>query len=131
MPYLKGEAIAPREFVFCEDNYQIMMRSPTHKMVYHTGQEAGELYDLEADPHEMVNLAFPSELPDDPSRITCRTTSDEFRPWPPLPPHLDEVRRELLAKMWRFAIQENDIIFSPYPPVALAPYGPVVGLRRQ
>jgi len=90
-----------------------------------------ELYDLEADPHEMVNLAFPSELPDDPSRITCRTTSDEFRPWPPLPPHLDEVRRELLAKMWRFAIQENDIIFSPYPPVALAPYGPVVGLRRQ
>jgi len=41
------------------------------------------------------------------------------------------VRRELLAKMWRFAIQENDIIFSPYPPVALAPYGPVVGLRRQ
>ena len=55
VPYLEGEAVSPRDFVFCEDNYQIMMRSPTHKMVYYIGQEAGELYDLEADPDELWN----------------------------------------------------------------------------
>ena len=41
-----------------------------------------------------------------------------------------EVRRELLIKMWRFARRENDIIFNGYPPVALAPYGPIIGLRE-
>ena len=56
MPYLKGEPIKPRHYVFCEDNYQIMMRSQTHKMVYYIGQEAGELYDLHADPGELWNL---------------------------------------------------------------------------
>jgi arylsulfatase A-like enzyme len=56
LPYLHGQAVQPREFVFCEDNYQIMMRSQTHKLVYYIGQEAGELYDLHADPHELHNL---------------------------------------------------------------------------
>jgi arylsulfatase A-like enzyme len=57
LPYLRGEAIKPRDFVFCEDNYQIMMRSQTHKLVYYIGQpENGELYDLQADPHELDNL---------------------------------------------------------------------------
>ena len=55
MSYLNGEDIAPRKYVFCEDNYEIMMRSETHKMVYYIGQEAGELYDLKADPHELWN----------------------------------------------------------------------------
>jgi arylsulfatase len=56
LPYLNDEAIQPREFVFCEDNYQIMMRSKIHKLVYYIGQEQGELYDLVADPHELDNL---------------------------------------------------------------------------
>jgi len=55
IPYLDGEDVIPREYVFCEDNYQIMMRSPTHKLVYYIGQEEGELYDLEADPGELWN----------------------------------------------------------------------------
>jgi arylsulfatase A-like enzyme len=87
-----------------------------------------ELYDLEADPHEMTNLAFPSGIPSFPDRLPPKTTSQSFTPWPLLPPHLDSVRRELLGKMWRFARRENDIIFNAYPPVALAPYGPLVGL---
>ncbi len=56
LPYLRGEEIAPREFVCCEDNYQLMFRTPRHKMVYYIGQEEGELYDLGADPHELENL---------------------------------------------------------------------------
>jgi arylsulfatase len=56
MPYLKRENTRPRSTVFCEDNYQIMMRSQTHKLVYYIGQEAGEFYDLSADPDELYNL---------------------------------------------------------------------------
>jgi arylsulfatase A-like enzyme len=55
MPCLRGEPVRPREYVFCEDNYQIMMRRRTHKLVYYIGQEQGELYDLEEDRHELWN----------------------------------------------------------------------------
>ncbi len=57
-PYWEGRdaAFAPRAWVFCEDNYQIMMRGQRHKLVYYIGQEAGELYDLQEDPHELYNL---------------------------------------------------------------------------
>lgn len=54
--YLEGSAPTPREFVFCEDNYLVMMRGQRHKLVYYIGQSEGELYDLEADPHELANL---------------------------------------------------------------------------
>lgn len=62
-PYWEGqdENFAPREWVFCEDNYQIMMRGQRHKLVYYIGQEAGELYDLQDDPHELYNLWDRSE----------------------------------------------------------------------
>ncbi len=56
MPYLEGGSPDEREFVFSEDNYLIMMRSKTHKVVYYIGQEDGELYDLSEDPHELRNL---------------------------------------------------------------------------
>lgn len=56
LPYLRDEEIPPRRYVFSEDNYQIMLRSDTHKLVYYIGQESGELYDLDADPHELHNL---------------------------------------------------------------------------
>ncbi len=57
-PYLAGkdDAFAPRARVFCEDNYEIMMREARYKMVYYIGQEQGELYDLENDPNECENL---------------------------------------------------------------------------
>jgi arylsulfatase len=55
MPYLQGGQIEPREFVICEDNYQIMMRTRSHKLVYYPGQEEGELYDLESDADELHN----------------------------------------------------------------------------
>jgi len=59
LPYsdqAEARLVSPREYVFCEDNYQIMMRSRTHKMVYYIGQEEGELYDLTNDADELWNL---------------------------------------------------------------------------
>jgi arylsulfatase len=58
LPYLSGPpaGFKPREYVFCEDNYLVMMRSTAHKLVYYIGQEQGELYDLEHDPDELDNL---------------------------------------------------------------------------
>ena len=55
LPYLEGKPLQPREFVFCEDNYQVMMRTAEHKLVYYVGQEEGELYDLLDDPDELWN----------------------------------------------------------------------------
>jgi arylsulfatase A-like enzyme len=55
IPYLDRQEIVPREFVVCEDNYQIMMRTATHKLVYYPGQAEGEFYDLQADPDELWN----------------------------------------------------------------------------
>jgi arylsulfatase A-like enzyme len=57
LPYLEApEQAVARDFVYAEDNYQIMMRSQTHKLVYYIGQECGEFYDLRDDPHELRNL---------------------------------------------------------------------------
>lgn len=64
--YLEGKSLKPyvdkdtnvqkQEYVYCEDNYQIMMRSENYKMVYYIGQELGEFYDLTKDPNELNNL---------------------------------------------------------------------------
>ena len=70
-----------------------------------------ELYDLEPDPHDMVKLAYPGGLPSDSAEASTEASSRDYRLWPPLPAHLDADRQELLAKMWRFARRENDIIF--------------------
>ena len=58
VPYMEGPGgdFAPREWVYCEDNYQLMMRGERYKLVYYIGQDQGELYDLERDPHELWNL---------------------------------------------------------------------------
>jgi len=82
-PYLDGERIAPRAFVFCEDNYQIMMRSQDHKLVYYIGQEEGELYDLRKDPGELQNLWLNTGYADVRDRLRLRllewvTTSNYY-----------------------------------------------------
>lgn len=54
---LKQDGPLPvQEFVYCEDNYQLMGRSLTRKIVIYHGQEAGEFYNLEEDPMETRNL---------------------------------------------------------------------------
>lgn len=60
--YIKdGASNNSYKYVYCEDNYLIMMRSKEFKLVYYIGQEYGELYNLERDPWELDNL-YDSEV---------------------------------------------------------------------
>ncbi|MFO7945400.1 MAG: sulfatase-like hydrolase/transferase [Armatimonadota bacterium] len=86
-----------------------------------------ELYDLNADPHEMHNLAAPCRNPRGMSNVPERRTGEQFQPYPELPEELDAVRRDLIGRMWRFAAERDDTTFNPYFTVALAPYGPAEG----
>ena len=74
-----------------------------YKYVFN-GFDDDELYDLRTDPHEMRNLA------DD--------------------PQYDPVKRDLLRRMWRFALNEQDPAINNYITVSLAPYGPAEAFRE-
>jgi len=76
---------------------QRMVQTATHKYVYN-GFDFDELYDLDADPHEMVNLEAD--------------------------PALEDVKKDLVRRMWETALAEEDISTNPYWTVALAPWGP-------
>jgi arylsulfatase A-like enzyme len=67
------------------------------------GFDQDELYDLSRDPHELRNLA-----------------SD---------PAYEELKRDMCARMWRFAWREDDTAINPYVTVSLAPYGPAEAFR--
>jgi len=67
------------------------------------GFDFDELYDLRTDPNEMRNLA------DDPA--------------------YEAVKRDMAARMWRFAYQEKDTAINSYITVGLAPYGPAEAFR--
>ncbi len=82
---------------------QRSVTTATHKYVFN-GFDLDELYDLRADPHEMHNLA------DDPA---C-----------------EPVKRELVGRMWRFALREQDAAINNYITVGLAPYGPGEAFRQ-
>lgn len=84
---------------------QRVVQTKDYKYVYN-GFDFDELYDLRTDPHEMVNL---NDHPD-----------------------YQDVKRELVRKMWRFAAREEDeLIFNPYGTVALAPWGPAIALQDE
>ena len=82
---------------------QRMVATKDFKYVYN-GFDFDELYDLRNDPHEMVNLS----------------EDEGYR----------EVKRDLVKRMWRFAGEQDEIIFNPYATTALAPWGPAEGLRE-
>lgn len=67
------------------------------------GFDDDELYDLQADPHEMRNLAS------DPAHAA--------------------VQRAMLRRLWRFAHREQDTAVNAYVTVSLAPWGPAEAFR--
>ena len=68
LPLLEGRKKKIRDYVFSEHGkdwaegvwdateFMTMIRSEKHKLVHYMGEEFGELYDLESDPEEKVNL---------------------------------------------------------------------------
>lgn len=76
---------------------QRSIMTPKWKYVYN-GFDYDELYDLEEDPHELVNVA---DRPQNRSII-----------------------RELSAKLWKFAYDRKDTCINPYIMVSLAEFGP-------
>jgi arylsulfatase A-like enzyme len=56
MGYVNGQGREADPAVFCEDNYETMVRTDRYKLVHYTFQEDdGELYDLDEDPEELYN----------------------------------------------------------------------------
>jgi arylsulfatase A-like enzyme len=130
MPWLTGETPAEwRDEVCSQMNgvevyyTQRIVRTKTHKYVYNCF-DYDELYDLKADPHEMVNLAFPDLARRKAEVQRGQGMAHDSVPWPQLPGQLEDVRRDLVARMWKFALEHNDQIFNAYLTVAFAPYGP-------
>ena len=78
---------------------QRIIRDRRYKYVFN-GFDFDELYDLQEDPHEIKNLA--ADL------------------------NYEDVKRRLIAEMWRWHKKTDDIIDGPYPSVAIVPYGPMI-----
>ena len=86
------------EFLGHENFYtQRLVRTRRHKYVWNAF-DYDELYDLEADPYETRNLQAD--------------------------PAYQDVKRELVAALWRWARQTGDIINNAYPLNAILAYGP-------
>ncbi|MBT5872094.1 MAG: hypothetical protein HOH43_01645 [Candidatus Latescibacteria bacterium] len=41
----------------------------------------------------------------------------------------DDVKRDLVKRMWQTALDQNDIISNPYATVAMAPWGPGIAFE--
>ena len=108
--FQNGEAGPPegwRDAFYSQMNgvelYYTQRAVQTHDWKYvYNGFDFDELYDLRADPHETVNLAGRGDY--------------------------DEVKRDLVRKMWQFAAETDDHIFNAYATVAFAPWGPADAL---
>ena len=111
LPLLNGAAPDDwRDTMFAQCNgvelyySQRIVMTRDFKYVYN-GFDADELYDLRTDPLEMTNLARD--------------------------PAYEEIKHELVRRMWRFAAEQNDeLIMNPYYTVALAPWGPADALGK-
>ncbi|MGC9523372.1 MAG: sulfatase-like hydrolase/transferase [Anaerolineae bacterium] len=109
MPFLRGESPTSwREEIHTQCNgvelYYTQRSVMTRDFKYvFNGFDLDELYDLRTDPDELCNLAAD--------------------------PAYEDVKREMLGRMWRFAYQEADTAINPYITVSLAPYGPAEAFR--
>lgn len=98
---LLGATVAPesfqgREFVYCEQSgdgvltgceYMTMVRDETHKLVHFLDEPEGQLFDLVADPDEVNNLWWDTNLLEHKERLLA-----ELREW--------RIRSGLHSKNW-------------------------------
>ena len=133
VPFLQSETPSNwRDDLFFQTNgnevyyTQRIAMTDRYKYVYNAF-DYDELYDLEKDPGELVNLIHPSRYPQ--PEPFAETPEQDVHPLPRIAPQLEPVRREMMSRIWAFAIQENDTIFSGFAPIAVATYGPMVGLE--
>jgi len=110
VPFLEGERPKQwREEIFTQSNgnelYGIQRSVMTQRWKYvYNGFDYDELYDLQSDPGEMKNLIGE--------------------------PNYDEITKQLMKKIWRFAYENDDVCINDYIMVALAPYGPAEAFRE-
>ncbi len=81
---------------------QRSVRTKEFKYVFNCFDD-DELYDLRSDPHEMTNLAAD--------------------------PKYNDIVKDLMRRIWRFAYEQNDSAAVNYITVSLAPYGPAEAFR--
>ena len=111
MPFIKDKKVVNwRDAVFTQTNgnelYGIQRSVTTDKWKYvYNGFDYDELYDLEYDRHEMKNLS--------------RDTG------------YDNIKRELIKRIWQFAYEHKDVCINPYIMVSLAPYGPAIAFEKE
>ena len=102
-PFFDGEPDEWRDALFTQFNgvelyyTQRVVQTHSHKYVYN-GFDFDELYDLQKDPHEMVNVS----------------DQDGY----------EEIKRDLVRRMWETVLAGDDIIANSYATVAMAPWGP-------
>ncbi len=109
LPFLRGETPATwRDDIHTQCNgvelYYTQRSVMTKEFKYvFNGFDWDELYDLRTDPHEMRNVSGDLAYAG--------------------------IKRDLCARMWRFAHREDDTAINPYITVGLAPYGPAEAFR--
>ncbi len=64
-----GDERSIPDMVFCQDNYLTMVRTEDRRLIHYAGQPYGELYDMETDPGECVNLWDSDEEREERDRI--------------------------------------------------------------
>ena len=108
-PFLRGETRSDwRNAMFTQTNgneaYGIQRSVTTKKWKYvFNSFDFDELYDLEADPHQLHNLIYAPSLDGSPYR---------------------EVVRELCRLLWGFEYETNDVSVNGYIMTAMCPFGP-------
>ena len=111
VPFLRGETPPDwRDEIHTQCNgvelYYSQRSVSTDRWKYvFNGFDRDELYDLQADPHEMKNLAAD--------------------------PAMQPIIREMCGRMWRFAKREHDSAINAYITVGLAPFGPAEAFRGE
>ena len=131
LPFLRGERPEGwRDALFSQMNgvelyyTQRMVWTRQWKYVYN-GFDFDEMYDLESDPGETVNLADPERYDQ-----SVPERGGEYVPWPRMTPELEAVREEMYGRLWAFACEQQDhFIYTPYLTTAQATYGPALAVK--